>query len=183
MKPNYRAFFALTREPFGPDLTPKEIMQTAEILGVVKRLKYAIRLGALALVTGDVGSGKSTTLRWAASRRRPHPSIRSSGSSPHRAPSWNSIGKSASSSNWIPPASPGPSSPNSSQKTGPGNRPGPQEETRLHHRGSLHLQASSSSRVEHHHSVSGRLQANLALHPGRPEQPCRPPHNTKPYCP
>ncbi|CAO0821055.1 hypothetical protein DFAR_2090033 [Desulfarculales bacterium] len=37
-----------------------------------KRFEYAIHLGALALVTGDVGSGKSTALRWTASR--PHPS-------------------------------------------------------------------------------------------------------------
>ncbi|CAO0820955.1 hypothetical protein DFAR_2030010 [Desulfarculales bacterium] len=42
MKPNYRAFFALTRESFGSDLEPKEIMQTAEVLGVAKRFEYAI---------------------------------------------------------------------------------------------------------------------------------------------
>jgi general secretion pathway protein A len=71
MKSNYRAFFALTREPLGADLAPNEIMQTAEVLGVAKRFEYAIRLGALALVTGDVGSGKSTALRWAASRLHP----------------------------------------------------------------------------------------------------------------
>ncbi|CAO0824588.1 hypothetical protein DFAR_710051 [Desulfarculales bacterium] len=71
MKPDYRALFALTREPFGSDLSSKEIMQAAEILGVAKRFEYAIRLGALALVTGDVGSGRSTALHWAASRRHP----------------------------------------------------------------------------------------------------------------
>ncbi|CAO0823963.1 hypothetical protein DFAR_4000002 [Desulfarculales bacterium] len=71
MKPNYRAFFALTREPFGSNLAPKGIMQTTEVLGVAKRFEYAIRLGALVLVTGDVGSGKSTALRWAASRLHP----------------------------------------------------------------------------------------------------------------
>ncbi|CAO0819727.1 hypothetical protein DFAR_1100021 [Desulfarculales bacterium] len=71
MKPNYRAFFALTREPFGFDLASKKIMQTAEVFGVIKRFEYAIRLGALALVTGDVGSGRSADLRWAASRLHP----------------------------------------------------------------------------------------------------------------
>ncbi|CAO0819962.1 hypothetical protein DFAR_1260015 [Desulfarculales bacterium] len=80
------AFFALTRESFSYDLAPKKIRQTAEVLGVAKHFEYAIRLGSLALVTGDVGSGKTTALRWAASRL-PHPSIRSSGSPPHRAPS------------------------------------------------------------------------------------------------
>ncbi|CAO0820568.1 hypothetical protein DFAR_160012 [Desulfarculales bacterium] len=38
---------------------------------MAKRFEYAIRLGAPALVNGDVGSGKSTALRWAASRRHP----------------------------------------------------------------------------------------------------------------
>ena len=71
MKTNYRAFFALTREPFGADLTPKEIMATEDVLGVAKRFEYAVGLGALAMVTGDVGSGKSTALRWAASRLHP----------------------------------------------------------------------------------------------------------------
>lgn len=71
MEMKYRATFALTREPFGSDLAPKEIMQTAEVLGVAQRFEYAIRLGALALVTGEVGSGKSTALRWAASRLHP----------------------------------------------------------------------------------------------------------------
>ncbi|CAO0821136.1 hypothetical protein DFAR_2150002 [Desulfarculales bacterium] len=68
MKPNYRAVFVLTRESFGSDLAPKEIMQIAEVLGVAKRFEYAIRLGALALATGDVGRGKATALHWAASR-------------------------------------------------------------------------------------------------------------------
>ncbi|CAO0821728.1 hypothetical protein DFAR_850005 [Desulfarculales bacterium] len=49
----------------------KEIVPTAEVLGVAKRFEYATRLGVLALVTGDVGSGKSTALRWAASRQHP----------------------------------------------------------------------------------------------------------------
>ncbi|CAO0823242.1 hypothetical protein DFAR_350002 [Desulfarculales bacterium] len=46
MKPNYRTFLAFTREPFGSNLAPKGIMQTAEVLGVAERFEYAIRLGA-----------------------------------------------------------------------------------------------------------------------------------------
>ncbi|CAO0821240.1 hypothetical protein DFAR_2210048 [Desulfarculales bacterium] len=38
---------------------------------MAKRFEYVIRLGVLALVTGDVGSGKATVLRWAASRLHP----------------------------------------------------------------------------------------------------------------
>ncbi|CAO0822052.1 hypothetical protein DFAR_2800013 [Desulfarculales bacterium] len=108
------SFFALNREPFGSDLAPKEIMQTVEVLGVAKRFEYAIRLGPLALVIGNVGGGKFIALRWAASRLH-HPGIRSSGSPPHRAPSWSSTGKSASNSKWTPPVSQRPSSPSSSE--------------------------------------------------------------------
>ncbi|CAO0823384.1 AAA family ATPase [Desulfarculales bacterium] len=71
MKPNYRSFVVLTRESFGSDLAPKKIMQTAEVLGVANRFEYAIRFGALALLTGSVGSGKSTVLPRIANR--PHP--------------------------------------------------------------------------------------------------------------
>ncbi|CAO0822543.1 hypothetical protein DFAR_3170002 [Desulfarculales bacterium] len=46
-------------------------MQTAKVFGVIKRFEYATRLGALALATGDVGGGKTTALRWVASRRHP----------------------------------------------------------------------------------------------------------------
>ncbi|CAO0822880.1 hypothetical protein DFAR_3360007 [Desulfarculales bacterium] len=86
MKPSYRAFFALTRESFGFDLAPKEIMQTAEVLGVAQRFEYAIRLSALALVTGDVNSGNPPPCAGPPADCT-HPSIRSSGSPPHRAPS------------------------------------------------------------------------------------------------
>ncbi|CAO0819946.1 hypothetical protein DFAR_1250003 [Desulfarculales bacterium] len=71
MQPNYCAFFVLTREPFGSDRALKKIMPPAEVLGVAKRFEYALRLGALALITGDVGGGKFTAVRWAASRRHP----------------------------------------------------------------------------------------------------------------
>ncbi|CAO0822537.1 hypothetical protein DFAR_3160005 [Desulfarculales bacterium] len=109
---------------------------------------------------------------WAAGKPPPcagppadctHPNIRSSGSPPHRALSWNSTGKSASSSKWTPPAPPGPSLPSSSENRS-WRSPGPQEETRPHHRWSLPPQASNPGRVAYHHSVSGRLQANPAHH-------------------
>ncbi len=71
MKATYCNFFGLTREPFGADLTPEEILKTPEVISVADRFEYTLRLGAMALVTGEVGSGKSTSLRWAASRLHP----------------------------------------------------------------------------------------------------------------
>jgi general secretion pathway protein A len=71
MKQPYRTFFGFTREPFSSDLNPDQILKTPEVLAVTERFDYAVSLGAIALVTGEVGSGKSTALRWALSRLHP----------------------------------------------------------------------------------------------------------------
>jgi len=67
----YRTFFGLTQEPFGSELTLAQIFPTPDLLAVQERLEYAIHLGAMALVTGDIGSGKSTALRYAAGQLHP----------------------------------------------------------------------------------------------------------------
>jgi type II secretory pathway predicted ATPase ExeA len=64
MEAHYRHFFALTREPFGADLPRKDILVTKALQATQERIHYALRLGAVALVTGEIGSGKSTTLRY-----------------------------------------------------------------------------------------------------------------------
>jgi type II secretory pathway predicted ATPase ExeA len=61
---SYRAFFELTKEPFRADISHKQILVTPSITGVEERIHYAIRLGAVALITGEIGSGKSTALRY-----------------------------------------------------------------------------------------------------------------------
>ncbi|GLI32570.1 hypothetical protein [Desulforhabdus amnigena] len=71
MKPSYLTFFGFLHEPFGADIRIDQILQTPEVLAVSDRLEYTVRLGAIGLVTGDVGSGKSTALRWALSRLHP----------------------------------------------------------------------------------------------------------------
>jgi type II secretory pathway predicted ATPase ExeA len=71
MNENYRSFFGFTREPFASDLALKEILQTAELAGVQKRFDYALRLGGIGLVTGEIGSGKSTALRYASGQLHP----------------------------------------------------------------------------------------------------------------
>jgi type II secretory pathway predicted ATPase ExeA len=71
MKETYRSFFGLSREPFSSELSLSEILQTPDLLAVRERFDYAIRLGAMALVTGEIGSGKSTALRYAAGQLHP----------------------------------------------------------------------------------------------------------------
>jgi general secretion pathway protein A len=68
MSQAYRTFFGLAREPFSSDLRIEEILKTEAVLSVADRVEYAIRLGAMAMITGEVGSGKSTALRFAMSR-------------------------------------------------------------------------------------------------------------------
>lgn len=71
MSQAYRTFFGLTREPFSSELKIEEILKTEMVLSVADRVDYAIRLGAMAMITGEVGSGKSTALRFAMSQFHP----------------------------------------------------------------------------------------------------------------
>jgi general secretion pathway protein A len=64
-------YFAFTQEPFAPDIRVDELYQTPALLATTERLLYAVRLGAVSLVTGEVGSGKSTCLRYAMSKLHP----------------------------------------------------------------------------------------------------------------
>jgi general secretion pathway protein A len=68
---SYRSFFGFTKESFGADLRTEEILFSPALQGVKDRLEYGLRLGALAVVTGEVGSGKSAALRFATSHLQP----------------------------------------------------------------------------------------------------------------
>ncbi len=71
MYSNYRTFFGLNAEPFQANPQPKEIMQTKELQSVVNKIAYAVKLGSAAIVTGEIGSGKSTAIRYAAETLHP----------------------------------------------------------------------------------------------------------------
>jgi type II secretory pathway predicted ATPase ExeA len=71
MNENYRSFFGLNKEPFATDIVIKDILKTEQLLDVKNRFDYVIRLGALGLVTGEVGSGKSTAIRYAQGHLHP----------------------------------------------------------------------------------------------------------------
>lgn len=68
---SYRMFFGLTREPFTPDIELDSILQTPELLAVSERVGYVIRIGGIGLLTGEVGAGKSTALRWSTGKLHP----------------------------------------------------------------------------------------------------------------
>jgi type II secretory pathway predicted ATPase ExeA len=71
MDTSYRTFFGFQKEPFGADLEMAEILKTPELVAVKERFDYTIRIGAMALLTGEIGSGKSTALRYAIGQLHP----------------------------------------------------------------------------------------------------------------
>jgi len=61
----YKAFFGLKEEPFRSDLKLNNILQTENLKAVKTRFDYTVRVGGAAVVTGEIGSGKTTALRYA----------------------------------------------------------------------------------------------------------------------
>jgi len=68
---DYRSFFGFEKEAFPSDIALKDILVTKALQGVIQRFEYALRLGGIALVTGEIGSGKSTSLRYVSGRLHP----------------------------------------------------------------------------------------------------------------
>jgi len=66
-----RHFFGFTREPFSADVRVDELYHTAALEGAKERFLYTVSLEAVSVITGDVGSGKSTALRYASSTLHP----------------------------------------------------------------------------------------------------------------
>jgi general secretion pathway protein A len=61
----YRKHFALTRHPFDKDLAASDLFPSASLLELKARLKHLVDMRGIGLVTGDSGSGKTTTCRSA----------------------------------------------------------------------------------------------------------------------
>ena len=59
----FEQYFNLTRIPFCRDIPEAELYSTPSIEELCERLQYAARNRLFAVVTGDVGAGKTTALR------------------------------------------------------------------------------------------------------------------------
>lgn len=68
---NYKNYFGFKREPFPQDIRIEDLYPIPGLSGLEERLLYAIDLCAAAVVTGDVGTGKSTSLRYVSSKLHP----------------------------------------------------------------------------------------------------------------
>lgn len=63
--------FGLSAEPFLQDMPVDKLFPLPGLKGFLQRFDYAVHIGAVSVITGEVGSGKSTSLRAAAARLHP----------------------------------------------------------------------------------------------------------------
>jgi len=58
-------YFGLSRQPFGTDVAPGALHRFAAHSEARARIAYLVEAGALGLITGEVGAGKTTAIRSA----------------------------------------------------------------------------------------------------------------------
>lgn len=68
---HYKSFFGLMREPFGQDLRTDDFYQSSQLTAALERFLYAVQTGAVCVITGEVGAGKSSALRYGSGRLHP----------------------------------------------------------------------------------------------------------------
>jgi type II secretory pathway predicted ATPase ExeA len=71
MMTRYRHFFGFQREPFPQDIKVEDLYPLPGLKAFSERFSYALDLGAINVMTGEVGTGKSTSLRYASSPLHP----------------------------------------------------------------------------------------------------------------
>jgi len=65
---NLRHFFGLKKDPFPQNIPVKDLYPLPALAPLEKRVFFAIDQKAISVITGDVGSGKSTSLRYVCSK-------------------------------------------------------------------------------------------------------------------
>ena len=65
---NYTEFFGMKQEPFVDDFKIKDLMLLQGTKAVKQKMDYVLKSGGIMVVTGDVGIGKSTAIRWSLSQ-------------------------------------------------------------------------------------------------------------------
>lgn len=68
---SYTNYFGFEKEPFAQDIKVEELYPLPGLQPLCDRFLYTVQLAAVAVITGEVGAGKSTSLRYAASKLHP----------------------------------------------------------------------------------------------------------------
>ncbi len=68
---HYREFFGFNKEPFSQDVSIEELCPLKALGPCIERFWYTMSIGAVCVITGEIGAGKSTTLRLCASKLHP----------------------------------------------------------------------------------------------------------------
>ncbi len=68
---SYKHFFGFKKEPFAQDISVRELYPLPGMKSVAQRMEFTIQCGSVGLVSGDVGAGKSTALRYATAGLHP----------------------------------------------------------------------------------------------------------------
>lgn len=63
---HYCAYFGFKSEPFTSEIGAKQLLKLPSMVSVKERFDYIMN-GGILVITGEVGSGKSTSLRWSQS--------------------------------------------------------------------------------------------------------------------
>jgi general secretion pathway protein A len=68
---NFRYYFGFQKEPFSADIKTDDLYLLPRLNGLAERFLYAVEISGIVVITGDVGTGKSTSLRYAAAKLHP----------------------------------------------------------------------------------------------------------------
>ena len=67
----YKHFFGFQRDPFPQDIKVEDLYLLPGLKALADRFLYALELGAVSVITVEVGTGKSTSLRYASAPLHP----------------------------------------------------------------------------------------------------------------
>jgi general secretion pathway protein A len=67
----HKTYFGFKTEPFSRDIATKDLLKLPSMIGVKERFDYCLTLGGVMAVFGEVGSGKTTSIRWTLSHHHP----------------------------------------------------------------------------------------------------------------
>ena len=68
---NHKAYFGFKTEPFPIDIAPKDMLKLPSMIGVKERFDYTLNMGGVMATFGEVGAGKSSSIRWTLTHYHP----------------------------------------------------------------------------------------------------------------